>query len=218
MKRVLFKYDGKEINFSNLFTLIKDIDYKEAGISCDWIVFKTVDGNDKPCTVVLFQASNGNTDWKSNFNFWPSKPYKQAQKNLKYHRGFKNEYQSARDQIIEDVRANLTDNVIVAGWSNGGAEALICVEDLNFQFGVKPLLVTYGAPKPFFGKRTMRYVMDCVSEAYLFENESDIVPKVPPFLGYYVLEKNRVHLGKRFNIFKSFKTPKWHTEYAEALA
>ena len=202
------------MNYSDIFNLILSTDYNHSKYDGDWQV---VVNQEEKTIFVLFEKSNGKKDWFHNFLFFPIpvKPFKRMENPWFIHWGFKRVYHYFRDDMLKKVDEKTKEfpnfKIIVAGYSHGGALAQIAIEDIKFNLGKPSKLITFGSPKPFFGKSTLEKVKKIVgSNLKIFENGSDIVPCLPP-LFYYSLGKN--HIGEKFSIWNIFKTGKYHTGY-----
>lgn len=195
---------------SKIYDLIKSSVYTKSGDDVDWTTL--VDHEEKK-VYLLFQQSVSKRDWQNNFNF-PVKLYKNQQSCLKVARGWGDAYKSCNDDIMRILITRHNDNpdyeVYICGWSYGGAMAVIASEDFYFRTGIKPHLVTFGAPKPLFGKDTLSYVKSCLADAVQYAHRNDLVTVLPPFIGYRHV--NKVELGK-FDLFKIFKVVDFHRGY-----
>lgn len=194
---------------NDIFELIKKTKYNNDGLDVDWQVVEFSDS-----VFLLFQETRSSIDWKVNFDF-PAKPYKNQESPLLIHRGYAKAYKSCNDKIMEAFISKCKGcNKVpyISGWSYGGAMAQIASEDFFYRTGIKPNLITFGAPKVAFGKKTRNYLESCICGALQFAHRSDIVPKVPPFF----LKYGRVPVGK-FNFIGLFKPEKYHCEYGNAI-
>lgn len=125
-------------------------------------------------------------------------------------------YKSCNDEIMEALIkiVKKTDyQVLISGWSYGGAMSLIAAEDFYFRTKIKPSVVTFGAPKPLWGRKTKNYCLSCVRGVWQYAHINDIIPYFPPSLsGYKHLLKNKI--GKNFLILKLFKPQIFHCLYS----
>ena len=192
-----------------LFKLIKTTEYKTAGDAVD---YQIIDDKEELITYLIFQESNGSKDWKNNFNF-PAKPYKEASQLLFYHGGYCKAWKSANDVIMNELKEHLEKHydVYVIGWSLGGAMAVIAAEEIFYRYHIKSILVTFGAPKVCYGKKTVRNVRKSIKFAVQFANRNDIVTYQPPFSFYGHVGKTSV--GEKFSLFKIWNPWKYHTMY-----
>lgn len=199
--------------YKKLFSKIKQSNYKTAGDSVDYKIHIDFSENE---IQLLFQESNGKRDWQNNFNF-PVKVYKNQVSCLMAHRGFGNAYKSANDEIMKELQEHIQKYpafaVVIAGWSHGGALAVLAAEDFHFRFNRSATLITYGAPKVIFGKESYKYFKYCVPNCVQFANKNDIVTYMPPFPGY--CHVNSVQCGESFSLKKIVKPLVYHCNYGE---
>ena len=195
-----------------LFEEIKRTQYIKTGDSVDYAV-KVYD--DEKRIRLLFQESDGNADWRNNLDF-PIKPYKNQENTLWFAKGWALAYKSANEEImykvINAINYHPDYDVEVCGWSYGGAIALLAVEDLHYRTGIKSIVTTFGGPKPLFGKKTKDYVLSCCKEVNQYCHKNDIVPTLPPFIGYEMAKKVSVGKWKPFGKLNPWK---WHTIYGD---
>lgn len=196
----------------DLFNLIKKTKYSTVGDDVDYYIQVC---EEEKIIRLLFEETTSKRDWINNFNF-PIKPYKKQQNTLWVARGWAKAYKSANDvimaEMIAEYRKHTNYKIEIAGWSYGGAMAILAAEDFYFRTNKKTELITFGAPKPLFCKKTQKYVLSCCKKIKQYTHKSDIVPLCPPFFGYKHL--NKIKLGK-FNFFNLFKPTKYHTCYGE---
>lgn len=187
---------------NELFKLIQGAQYRKSGDDVDWTI-EIHEGR----AWLLFQGSNSKRDWINDFRF-PRKLYKNQEHPLLIHRGFGDAYKSANDTIMaEAVRY---DNLVIAGWSFGGAMALLAAEDYNYRTGRMPEVVTFGSPKAAGSRRTANYIKTC---GYFtqYADVCDPVPLMPPFPGFKHI--NKVKVGGPFCILKWKDADYYHTNY-----
>ena len=179
---------------------------------------------DKPRDVIQvhFEKTNGKEDWHDNFDFpkqlydtfeWQGKEIK-----LYVHEGWGNMYHALKHDVHVDFEKLLKKHpearVEVIGWSLGSALAQLCVQDLNYRYGIISYCYTYGSVKPYWftDKTTRSYIDSCYEECINFYHRSDIVAYQPPFPGYHMIA------GKPFGMYcpASLLNPwKYHTLYNE---
>ena len=190
-----------------LFKVITNIkDWKTAGDDVQYSIFSL----DDYCYLV-FQQSGSKRDWINNFNF-PVKLYKNQESCLLVARGWGNAYKSCNDEVMKAFISQLHGKTpVICGWSYGGAMSVIAAEDFNYRARLKPIVITYGAPKPLFTKKCQSYVMSCVKEVRQYSHVNDVVTLLPPFLGYRRLTTTKI--GKGFCILKLFQPEKYHCIY-----
>jgi len=176
---------------------------------------------------INFEESNGKKDWFVNFMF-VEKYYDSFLSDgemitLRVHNGWAAMYKAmkhrVRNEFIELRRCYPTAEVEIIGWSLGSGQAMLCAQDLNYNYGIKSHLITYGSVNPFktniFNRRKIRrYLRKCCYEVYNFSHKCDIVTYLPfRILGF--IKPKRVSVGKFgiLGIFKLFNPWKYHTHY-----
>ncbi len=136
---------------------------------------------------LFFEASNGITDWKRNFDF-PAKPYKRMGKTVWFaHSGFLQAWKLLEEQLAPLILDRRLKKIVVTGYSHGAAIAVLCHEyvwysraDLRgaiegYGFGCPRVL--WGFLTPSLARRWERFVV--------IRNLDDLVTHLPPaFLGY----------------------------------
>lgn len=195
-----------------LYELINKTAYKKTGLDVDWTIFV----NDGEKTVyLLFAPSNSKLDWFNNFRF-PVKLYKKQQSKMLVAKGWGNAWKSCNDIVtrttLKFYDVNEGYKLVISGYSYGGAIALLAAEDIAYRSNnsIKPNVITFGAPKPLFGKRSVRYVESCCNSITQYAHASDIVTYLPPFFGYKHIARSSI--GK-FNLFKLFNPSVYHAIY-----
>lgn len=110
---------------SELFHLCAyDIEYQTIGDSVNYAFLE-----EGKTLLVFFQGSNSITDWVENFLFT-----KKIYKEFKVHRGFYMAYSQARDMLLDKIYNNHYEEVMVVGYSHGGALCQLYLEDLVYHF------------------------------------------------------------------------------------
>lgn len=163
---------------------------------------------------LAFQGSTSKTDWKNNFTFFV-KPYKNQKSEMLVHKGFAKAWKSCNDEVIDafvGLTKLLKKEPVIVGHSFGGAMAVLAGEDFFFRTGKKPTVITFGAPKVVWGKKSFEHVNNCVF-AQQFAERNDIVPFCPPIPGYKHISEWKI--GDGFNVFKLFNPGKYHQIYGE---
>ena len=194
---------------NELFRLIKNkkdwTRCKSGKLSAEWGTYEEDD-----VVYILFQETDGLTDWIQNLSFTKRKYGK-----LKFHHGFYELYDLMRDDVIRLVESlPLNKTLVVSGWSQGAAIAQIAVQDIYYHTGRKSILISFGTPMAIYGRKTRGACREAVTEAYEYCNKSDIVTYQPPFPHWHHIR--RVNVGK-FGIIKIFKPHTYHTNYNETV-
>lgn len=212
------------MKYNELFGHIKHMEnWIETGSDIDWV---TEIDHDHKIIRLLFKESDSKLDWFHNLAYF-SKVYKKQTSVLIAHHGFANAYKTANDVIMTTLIRLANEfpdyKVVIAGWSNGGASAQLAAEDYNYRTrsdkanvntGRKAILVTFGAPKVFVGKKCRNYVLSCCEKVIQVANRNDIVTYLPPFPWFkHVLLSVKLRVGDKFSIIKIFNPWKYHTMY-----
>ena len=199
----------------------KPFKYKNKTCYSNW---ETHYEEDRDVIQVNFEQTHGMRDWLVNFMFiekyYGKFKYKGKNIQLRVHNGWAKMYKNIKHEVRDEVSALLqlhpSAEVEVIGWSLGSGQAMLCAQDLFYNFDIKSHLFTYGSVNPFktniFNRRrTRNYLKDCCKEVYNFSDLSDIVTYVP-FRFWGFIKIKRVNLGW-FNIFGLFNPWKYHTHY-----
>ncbi len=174
-----------------------------------------------------FQRTVGFTDWFANIVEFSSKYYdaidfEGSPLQLRVHHGWGNMYRS----IKRDVRARWSAlheqypdaETEIIGWSLGSGQAILCCQDLNYNFGLKPHLITFGSVRPFKSKkadsvRMKRYLDSQCVECWNFADINDIVTYMPPFRGFMMIRRVEIGKRERRSLFRLLRPFKYHTRY-----
>ncbi len=136
---------------------------------------------------LLFQWSHGHTDWENNLDF-PAVPYRDMENRWMCHRGFLSVWKSAEPYIADTLQKTHARRIVSAGYSHGGALAMLCHEYIWFthpRFRKDLLGAGYGAPRVLFCPPGMTYPKERWETFTVIRNREDIVTQLPPFfLGY----------------------------------
>jgi hypothetical protein len=153
---------------------------------------------------LFFQGSSQDRDWKYNFDF-PATPYKNQPVPWKAHRGFVNAWKAAEDQVMMDVaKVKGKRKLIIAGYSHGGALAVLAHEDL-FYHHADPTTYTFGAPRVLWLPK--RSILSRFEKLTNIANRGDIVTHVPPCLiGYcHAGKAKRIGCNRMISHFPHYK-------------
>ncbi len=174
---------------------------------------------------VHFEGTKDVPDWITNIIFQP-KYYKSFTWNnkkitLKVHKAWAAMYKVMKDFVRKEVTDLLNIHneaeIEVIGWSLGSGQAMLCAQDLNYNFGIKAHLYTYGSVNLFktniFNRRkTLKYLRSTVKDYHIFCNRNDIVTYLVPRIFGFV-KFNRLNIKGKLNIFKMFRVLKNHFIY-----
>ena len=181
---------------------------------------------DRDVIQINFQETDGKKDWFVNLMFtqryYNAFDYKGKPIVLKVHNGWAAMYKAIKDIIRERFtdlhEVHPTAEVEIIGWSLGSGQAMLCAQDLYFNYGIKSYLYTYGSVNPFktniFNRRKIRrYLRECCKEVYNFADRSDIVTYLPFRLIFGFIKFRRVNVKGRFKLLGLFNPYKYHTHY-----
>lgn len=202
----------------------KDVTYEYKGIQCH-ANYEVHYEPDRNVIQVNFQETNGKKDWFVNFMFiekyYDTFIWRDKKITLRVHNGWAAMYKAMKHQVRNEVWELLCKypnaEVEIVGWSLGSGQAMLCAQDLNYQFGIKSHLFTYGSVNPFktniFNRhRIKKYLRSCCKEVYNFGDVNDIVTYLPfRILGFIKIKK--VALNRPLLFWRLFNPLKYHTHY-----
>lgn len=182
------------MQLSELFAKCLKISYEKIGVSANYAVERK--GNE---LYLYFEDSDGKTDWKNNLDF-PAKAYKRMGKTVWFaHRGFLKVWKEIEPALAEEIAAEHVKKIVIAGYSHGGALAMLCHEyawyhrpDLREQiegYG-------FGAPRVFWGVKT-KSLKARWSRFTVVKNINDLVTRLPPAALGYSHVGTLVKIGER---------------------
>jgi len=107
------------------------------------------------------------TDWLRNFSFW-KKSFSIGSKKYKAHSGFVTEYLSLREEILKQINIFQPKEILISGFSQGGAHTTLAFRDLieNFK-DIKISAFAFAAPRvyglagKFEFEKTLKTRKDC---------------------------------------------------------
>jgi len=179
---------------------------------------------------INFQRTMEATDWIANVVEFGSRYYSsidfEGQKlQLRVHHGWGDMYKSIKGYVRElwsrEHEAHPDAVTEIIGWSLGSGLAILCAQDLNYKFGLKPYLYTFGSVRPFRytprNKALMKRYMDSLCTVCLnFADINDIISYMPPFYGFTM--PNRVDLAlDQLRLRRILHPLKYHTDYDRAM-
>ena len=150
------------------------------------VQYKVVDG------MLMFQCSNGQSDWIHNFNA-VADVYKDSDIPFTGHEGFIELWQSIRHDI---EKLNFHS---IAGYSQGGALAVLAHENYYHRFGFEPdCTITFGCPPSIIDptpELSIRF-----SNLVNWHNPRDLVYLIPQIIGFQ-------HMGHSYSLRQPAKRP-----------
>lgn len=169
-----------------------------------------IDAGDPHTAYLLFQWSNGNEDWKNNFDF-AAVPYKDMETPWRCHRGFLRVWKSIEPYIAEVVANERIKHFIIIGYSHGAAIATLAHEyvwfnrpDLRPENSGSYLSIEgygFGCPRVFWGRMRIELRERWLS-FFAISNLNDIVPHLPPVLFGFRHVNQVWKIGKKENQVK----------------
>ncbi|MBO4288850.1 MAG: hypothetical protein J5865_01965 [Lachnospiraceae bacterium] len=176
---------------------------------------------------VNFQYTDGFMDWIANVveiatKYYDSIEYEGEPLQLRVHHGWGEMYRAIKNelrrqwQLMHEEHPEAETEIL--GWSLGSAQAILCAQDLNYNFGVKPYLYTFGTVKPFKSVRSnavrmKEYLGSICKECWNFTDVNDIITYLPPFRGYLMINRVDVKSGLSKSFFRLLKPLRFHTLY-----
>ena len=177
------------------FQACLDADYKHRENGASWAVENRDDGE----LWILFEKSNGITDWLNNLQFH-AVPYQEMNPVWQCHGGFLKVWKSIKphlEEIVADA-ARRGKFVRVIGYSHGAAIAVLCHEWIYYHFpALRPSLEGFGFGCP-------RVLYGCVptdlaqrwQNFYVVRNGEDAVTHLPPRVMGYCHVGNLIAIGE----------------------
>ncbi|MCR5763822.1 MAG: lipase family protein [Treponema sp.] len=192
--------------------------FKETGKSLNYYIFK--DSKNK-IIYLIFEDSHSISDWVNDFDY-VALSYEHAPYSITAHGGFVKVWQSGSEKVMKEFEEAIAENpsyeLVITGWSMGGAFAHFAAEELNWKTrtekadpdtGKKVLLITYGCPHLLYGRPMSEYFARCVKASYNFAHVKDGFARLPPESWGFFIE-NRIEIGQNDH---SSKSP--HVRYGE---
>ncbi len=182
---------------------------------------------DRDVIQLNFQRTLDKSDWVANVFEFSSKYYaaiefKGRPLQLRVHHGWGNMYKAIkytvrkRWQRIHEKHPHAHTEVL--GWSLGAGIACLCAQDLNYNFGIKPYLYTFGSVRPFKAahrdtERLREYLDTVCTECLNFSDVNDLISYMPPFRGFMMINRVDVGLTMKKSFFKLMHPLKYHIHY-----
>ncbi len=174
-----------------------------------------------------FQRTLDKSDWVANIFEFSSKyyaaiDYEGEPLQLRVHHGWGNMYKAIKHTVrrrwkrLHDRYPDAQTEIL--GWSLGAGIACLCAQDLNYNFGIKPYLYTFGSVRPFKSARRDRerlesYLGTICEECLNFSDVNDLISYMPPFRGFMMINRVNVGLTMKKSFFKLIHPLKYHIYY-----
>lgn len=142
-------------------------------------ILKDIDNN----LIISFRGTQQIKDLLTDFNAWQQViPYGNYHSKIRVHAGVLSAYKSVRGTILEHVSSNKhnIDDIYITGHSLGGALAIFCAVDIQYNYNLKPIVYISGNPA-VGNKEFVRSYNKRVPDTIRTYLKKDIVPKLPPW-------------------------------------
>ena len=190
-----------------LFEKCLTVPYTTVGVSASYAMERT-----GTTLYLFFEGSNGRNDWRNNLDF-PATAYPDAPIPWRAHRGFLRTWQEIAPHIHPAVAEKSIRAITVAGYSHGGAIAMLCHEYVwRHRPDLRKRLWGYGfgAPRVLWGRRPPALLASW-EQFTVVRNLDDLVTHLPPAaLGY-------LHVGKMLTIGEKGKYSPVEAHLAENI-
>ena len=177
-----------------------------------------------------FQRTVGFSDWVANVGEFAVKYYDSIEfegqpLQLRVHRGWGDMYLTIKREVrkqwllLHEQHPGAETEIL--GWSLGSGQAILCCQDLNYNFGVRSHLFTFGSVRPFKSIRSnadrmKKYLDTLCKECWNFADINDIVTYMPPFRGFLMINRVDLGAGLRRSLFRLLDPYRYHTGYDRA--
>ena len=182
------------MNLYELFSAVLTAPYVH--VENDASFFARTDGG---TLYLLFQASHGCTDWENNLDF-PAIPYRDMPDRWMCHRGFLKAWKGVEPYIAKVLAETAAQRITVAGYSHGGALAMLCHEYIWFAHPrFRDILtgVGYGAPRVLFRIPGTLWPKERWATFTVVRNLDDIVTHLPPYWLFYRHVGTLLEIGEK---------------------
>lgn len=174
-----------------------------------------------------FQRTIGAIDWFANIFEFASRYYtaidfEGESLQLRVHHGWGKMYLAIKHEVRdkwEELHKEHPDAATeIIGWSLGSGIASLCCQDLNFNFGLKPYLYTFGSVKPFkctpLNRKRMRmYLSTLYTDCANFTDVNDMITYMPPFRGFRMICRVKIGTDIKRSIFRLLNPLRYHVHY-----
>ncbi len=148
---------------------------------------------------IFLESSNGNEDWKNNFDF-PIK-FNKRENDIPFrcHRGFLRVWESIKPNLTKKIMDTSLNEIVISGFSHGAALAVLCHEYVWYN---RPDLrkclkgYAFGSPRVLWGKNAQKiaYRWDNFT---VIKNIDDLITHLPPTILGYFHAGNLLKIGEK---------------------
>ena len=183
---------------------------------------------DRDVIQIHFRGALGVGDWvvsvfESAGRYYDAIDFEGEPLQLLVHRGWGKMYRAVKRVIrgkwseLHELHPDAATEII--GWSLGSGIASLCCQDLNFNFGVKPYLYTFGSVRPFKytpqnKERMCRYLSTLYTDCENFADVNDLFGYLPPFRGYTMIRRVDVGTERKRSWFRLINPLRYHLWYS----
>ena len=182
---------------------------------------------DRDVIQMHFQRTIDAIDWFANIFEFASRYYRAIDfmgehLQLRVHHGWGDMYLAIKHQVRGQWKelhdAHPTAATEILGWSLGSGIACLACQDLNFNFGVKPYLYTFGSVRPFKctplnKKRMHQYLSTLCTDCENFADVNDLISYMPPFRGFTMIRRVNVGTEQKRSFLKLLHPLRYHVHY-----
>ena len=182
---------------------------------------------DRDVIQMHFQRTIDAIDWFANIFEFASRYYRAIDfmgehLQLRVHHGWGDMYLAIKREVREKWKelhdAHPTAATEILGWSLGSGIACLACQDLNFNFGVKPYLYTFGSVRPFKctplnKKRMHQYLSTLCTDCENFADVNDVIGYMPPFRGFTMIRRVNVGTEQKRSFLKLLHPLRYHVHY-----
>ncbi|MBQ7223178.1 MAG: hypothetical protein IJS38_01235 [Erysipelotrichaceae bacterium] len=182
---------------------------------------------DRDVIQINFQKTVGMRDWfvnvlQQSIRYYDAIDFEDEKLQLMVHHGWGNMYRSIKYDIRDSweflQREHPQAETEIVGWSLGASQAILCAQDLNYNFGLKPHLITFGSVSPFVAlkderQRMRRYLDTICKECWNFADLNDIISYLPPFRGAMMIRRVNVSTEGSRSLGRLLKPSYYHMAY-----
>ena len=174
-----------------------------------------------------FQRTIGARDWFANIFEFSSRYYSAIEfegepLQLRVHHGWAGMYLAIKHtvrerwQTLHEAHPDAATEIL--GWSLGSGIACLCCQDLNYNFGVRPYLYTFGSVRPFKytrknRDRMRRYLASLCTDCENFADVNDLISYLPPFRGFTMIRRVDVGTERKRSLFRLLHPLRYHVRY-----
>ena len=176
---------------------------------------------------INFEYTRGAADWLVNVfeasgRYYRSFDFEGRPLQLRVHHGWAKMYLAAKREVrgewlaLHERYPEAPTEII--GWSMGSSLAMLCCQDLNFNFGVRPYVYTYGSLKTFKlplrdRERMKRYLLSTARVCLNFADVNDLISYLPPLPGFFAINRVDVGTDRRRSLGKLIHPFTYHLHY-----